>query len=117
MYILGEVMGQELNMLIDTGSSVSMMSLDTWKRLKLPGMKLRKTLNTLMSVGGTVVQTYGRRVIVIGVGGVQLAHDFEIGDCHEGIILGMDFIKGQVSEMNFENLTMMIGEKQMELIL
>ena len=70
MYVAGEVMNQEMNMLIDTGSSVSMMSMNTWKRLKLPGMKLRKTSNTLMSVGGTVVQTYGRREIVIEIGGI-----------------------------------------------
>ena len=29
----------------------------------------------------------------------------------------MDFIKGQVSEMNFESLTMTIGEREVELIL
>ena len=57
------------------------------------------------------------RKLMIGIGKVQLAHDFEIGDCQDGIILGMDFIMVQVSEMNFEDLTMKIGEKQIELIL
>ena len=109
IYVAGEVMGQELNMMIDTGSSVSIMSLDMWNQLKLPGMKMRKTTNTLTNVEGAVMQTYCRREIVIWIGKVQLAHDLEIGDCQDGIILGMDFIKIQVLEMNFEDLTIKIG--------
>ena len=89
-------------MLIDTGSTVSMMNLPTWNRLKQNGMKLRASTTKLIAVNGGAFKSHRRRDIPVQIGNFQRFQDMEIGDCQDEVILGIDFLKKHVTAMDLD---------------
>ena len=102
-------------MLIDTGSTVSIMNYATWKRLKKSGMDMRKSPVKLTGVDGGTFKSYGRRDIPVEIGDLQMVQDMEIGDCQDDVMLGMDFLKQHTSSIDFERPSLTIGEREVEL--
>ena len=115
IYLEGEIYGQKLTMLLDTGSSVSLMSIETWRRLKGPNMKLQTTEVKLKGVGGQPVATIGRKEIPITIGRTRVLQEVIVGACQDGMILGIDFLSRHVSRLNFPDLKIHIGNEEIEM--
>ena len=96
-------------MVIDTGSTVTMMNQQTWNRLKRTGMWLKKTTMRLFTVDGTETRSYGNQTFPIKVRGMELRQRMEVTDCEDDIVLGMDFINNFVKVIDIENLQLHIG--------
>ena len=113
VYFSGEIFGQTVSMLVDTGSYISLMNLTTWDRLKLPGLHLHETTVQPTGAEGGKLTLHGRRDIPIKINDVQLTHNIDIGECTmctaDDDILGMDFLKMHVTAMDVEALTMRLG--------
>jgi hypothetical protein len=116
IYIQGEVYGQILTMLIDTGSTVSILNIEAWQRLKQPGMKLQPHGTNICGVGGDQLATWGKREIPIKIGQANILQEMVVGACTDGVILGMDFLRQHVSRLDFPRLTMTIGEEDIDIL-
>ena len=115
VYLNGTIFDQEIGMLIDTGSAVSILKHSTWKKLRPSGMDLRKTRVQLTGITGGSIQSYGRRDIPIQLGEIQVLQDMEVGDCQDDVILGMDFLRNHVTGIDFVKPSLTIGEQEVEL--
>jgi hypothetical protein len=102
-------------MLVDTGSTVSIVKYETWKRIKRPGMDLRRSPVQLSGVDGGTFKSYGRRDIPITIGDVVVMQNVEVGDCQDDVILGMDFLKAHSTGIDFGRPSLMIGDEEVEL--
>ena len=104
-------------MLIDTGSAATLMNLQTWNRLKTPGSKLKKTDAALMSASGGDIVLYGKKDVIIKIGEKSVMHEMEIGNCQDGVILGLDFIRSHIQNLDIVSLTADIAGSREELTL
>jgi hypothetical protein len=115
IYIQGEVYGQTFTMLVDTGSTVSILSIDARKRLKEPGMKLQLHNTNLFGLGGDHLATWGKRDIPIKIGRASILQEMIVGACTDGVILGMEFLRQHVTQPDFPSLTMTIDKEEIDI--
>ena len=117
MCIQGEIQREVFQMIVDTGSTITLMNKSTWLRLKSPGEKLKKSSLRLSTMDGTETASHGSREFVIRVAGIDFRQKIEVTDCEDPVVLGMDFIKKNVQAMDFERLLMRICSREIPMTL
>ena len=117
VYVLGDIFGEKIHMVVDTGSTICMISLMVWNRVKRSGMTLRTTTTKLWTVDGSVARSYGRRILPLTIGGVTKKQMVEVTDCQYEFILGMNFMRAHVDGLNFKALRMKMASQDVEMTL
>lgn len=113
----GDIYGEEVHMVVDTGSTICMISLMVWNRVKRNGMTLRTTTAKLWTVDGSVARSYGRRIIPLTIGGVTKKQMVEVTDCQDEFVLGMNYMREHVSGLDFKRLRMHFGAREVKLMM
>ena len=112
---MGDIFGEPIHMVVDTGSTICMISLLVWNRVKRNGMTLRTTTTKLWTVDGSVARSYGRRIIPLTIGGVTKKQVVEVTDCQDEFILGMNFMRAHVDGLNFKELRMRMASQDISM--
>ena len=88
-----KINGVKGNVLIDTGSAVSILSSKTFELLENARTQLGSVFNTLTAADGGIIETYGKGSLSFQLGDFDFTQDFKkadiLGDFQE--ILGFDF--------------------------
>lgn len=91
------VQNVQFNALLDTGSIISTINSETWKKIQTSKNKLKQSeLSFITGAGGTAHQVDGKIELHIKIGGLKLSQTFHVIQdlCHL-LIWGTDFMKQQ----------------------
>ena len=103
MYVPGKVFDVELDWLVDTGCSTSLLSVGFFKKLtkKWP-IQLQDDGEELRSADGGSLTVWGRTDVTLSVGGEEYCHSVIVADLTNEGILGMDFLKMYGGTLDFK---------------
>ena len=94
LFVRGNVGGKECNLLIDTGSGVTLLRPDIWKRIQYqsPQHQLVPEPRRIVTVTGEVAKVKGAADLHIFIGNSSACHHVIIADILDECILGADFL-------------------------
>ena len=103
LVVPGRVSGLGVNMLVDSGATVSVLSTALWEALhrKCPGWTMLSTDCCIRTVSGEFAKARGRVVLEVELGERFYTHQFIVMDIMEEMILGMDFIQKYQVDCNW----------------
>ena len=92
MVVKGNCAGQPVHYFLDTGSSVSIISISFVKFMNLND-KIRPCHNKLTSFSGNSIKIFGEIPLPFSVAGLELGHTFIVSEFNDAeILMGMDII-------------------------
>ena len=96
-YVTGLIGKLSVNLLVDTGSAMSLLSVETFKKIKGADSSLRPTDARLSIASGKPMDVSGEADIRLRIGGIVYPRTVVIADLGgmEGI-LGLDFLKAKL---------------------
>lgn len=103
VYVTGHIEGHETDMLLDTGSSVTLVHRRLFSRLgkNLPIATFR---DPIVSANGELLDIVGTCKLRISLGGVDVMHSVLVaGDITQDCLLGVDFLSANKFKIDFEH--------------
>ena len=80
--------------LVDTGSSVTLISKSFWVKVQHSPLTLDPVLKSpIVSVDGSPVTVFGRTTATFVIDGRELCHSVYIADVESDVVLGLDFLR------------------------
>jgi len=114
LYVAGTIHGTGVDLLIDTGATVTILSRDVYRRIK------PEKRPDLIPVRGKVSLADGRPMSVDGKGlfeislhGVRRRHKMLVADISAGGILGLDFLKFNSCRLDVNKSRLSIGKENL----
>ena len=110
LFLPGSVYGVDLDWLVDTGCSVTLLSMRSYKNI--PGHqrpKLNPFNSKLTQAGGTPLQVLGTADMSIKVGRQKIKHSVVVADCLDQGILGLDFLTQHGARIDLCNSSISIS--------
>ena len=94
LVVVGKIHNVVQGMLVDSGSTISIISRTLWNALKRdnPGMTLLPTAATIRTASGDLMPAVGRVALEVELAGQHYLWLFYVLDSPEQVILGMDFL-------------------------
>jgi len=93
MFVKAKVNGLEVNLLVDTGATVTLISKELYERMKDP---VKTQMNRdIYSAGGEKLNIFGKTVVDVEIGKLLASSVAVIADISIDGILGLDFQKSQ----------------------
>ena len=98
-------------MLVDTGSAVSLLRLDVWKRIMAGSLAPCPTLR-LLGAGGEPLSVHGRAYTTLLLGTKSFPLNMVVVDpLTSPAILGLDFLMDQQATISFSDRTLQLKEE------
>ena len=82
-----------VNLLVDTGVAITLMSSAVFERVDLPDADLEQVECNICTADGTPIRVHGERVMQLTIGSLRVEHPVIVADIKVDLILGMDFLK------------------------
>ena len=118
--IKGKVQGKEMNLFLDTGAAVSLITREGLMGLKGEGLKMKENVDgpQLTDVNDHPIKTQGVVVVRVAVG--KIKKDITVLVCENinipcPILLGMDAIRRFKLELDFETNKVICGDSEIKL--
>lgn len=109
VYVLGQVGGQQVEMLVDTGSAVTLVHQRLMNKVH-EKVELHKVSGPVVSANGQPLDIRGTCDMHIRLQGVDVIHPVLVaGDVTQDCLLGMDFLDKHECKINFADKTLHIG--------
>ena len=104
LIVPGRLKGVALNMLVDSGSTISIISRSLWRALQrdYPELSLLPTAARIRTASGEEVPAVGRVAMDVELAGRHYMSLFYVLDSAETIILGMDFLARYEAECDWK---------------
>ena len=118
IYIPTTIGNQEIFMLLDTGATVSILSLRTYQALpqdSLPDLSPPDT--GIFTANGQPVDVKGRLCVSLAIGAQTLQHMFYVADIESEVILGLDFLDSHECTLNVAGQTLVYHGQEIPLYL
>lgn len=110
MFITGVVENQKLQLLIDTGSTITILSNTAYNRMK-ELIELSGTNVKLLQADGTPVEVTGKASITMRIGTSLHQVETVVADIEHDGILGMDFLQGRNASINCNDMCVRINNE------
>ena len=113
----GSAHGRDIDWLIDTGCSVTLMATRVYERIpdhEKP--RLSPYTKVLTQAGGTPLEVLGMADMAVKVGQQRLRHTVIIADCVDSGILGLDFMIKHGGQIDLKSSTMKISNVTIPLV-
>ncbi len=102
--------------LIDTGASLTILSLKTWDIIsRTCSSKLVVFKSKIYTASGEHMQVKGKTSVNIEIGGVSCITDVIVADIDMDTIIGLDFLKAHNCQLDMVNDTLKVGEQNCKL--
>ena len=104
--------------LIDTGATLSILSLKAWDVISQSSSnELKKFSMQVFTASGSQIEVKGKATVIIEICGVQCVTEIVVADIDMDAILGLDFLKANSCRLDIENNTLKIKSKSCKLSL
>ena len=111
-YLLSTVEGESLNILIDTGSTISILNTDFAKSLpNFHPLNVQPVSTKLVSVTGALSHFEGILTVDLKIGKQSFKHNMYLANIPNKGILGMDFLRNKCSLLCTTNELLVNEEK------
>lgn len=111
-YVKGVIEGMEVQMLVDSGSSVSLMSADF--RMSIPTLRnrpLRKDYVSAHAVNGQMLDTLGTITVTFQLGTESWQHVFHVlRETTQTVLLGWDFLLKNHALLDLSNAKLQLWD-------
>ena len=106
VYVVGHIEGYKTDMLLDTGSSVTLVHRRLFNKLG-PNLPLEEFREPIISANGDLLDIVGTCKLRLCVGGVDVVHSVLVaGDITQDCLIGVDFLVGNKCKLDFETGTL-----------
>ena len=102
--------GHKLNLLVDTGATVNLLSTEWWKAYGRPG-RLRESTATLSTADGKALVVEGQVHGELECGGHKVVTTFVVANIGAAGILGADFIRRERAVVDLAGERLLWGER------
>lgn len=117
MCVEGEVLGRTFQIIVDTGSSITMINKNAWEEIRQPDMVLKGPCLRLTMVDGSETTSYGKHEVTLTIRGMKFQIQLEITDCEDDLVLGLDFMRQHVRALDLDRLKMKIRRQEVPITL
>ena len=93
MFAVSKIGNEKVNLLIDTGSPASLLSVEIFEMLGFDKSILQIESSLLAEAGDSELEVYGKAKIKFDLNSTQLEHEFVIAKLDMQGILGMNFLE------------------------
>lgn len=113
LFISGELAGLEINILVDTGAAVSLVSETVFRKVNI---KITEGRDNIVGACGEPMFVLGQASCVLKLGRQTINHNFYIvRDLHYECLLGVDFLKKNQCDILLSEGTIKINGEQVSL--
>ena len=95
---------------VDTAADITMISHQVFERMR-PKPEVREAMDIRMAGEGSLMRAKRLSDVHISVDGMVFHHPVYVGPLQDDMLLGVDFIRGAVSEISVRSGTMTIGDR------
>ena len=111
MHICGRIFDNDVQFLIDSGASVSIISPVVFSNItEHTNFKLEQSNVTMTAADGNVIKCFGTGLFTIEMNGIEYEHQFWIAEISMDAILGFDFLKKNKCIIDFEYDKLLMDE-------
>jgi len=93
LFAVSKIGNEKVNLLIDTGSPASLLSVEIFEMLGFDKSILQIESSLLAEAGDSELEVYGKAKIKFDLNSTQLEHEFVIAKLDMQGILGMNFLE------------------------
>lgn len=113
MFVLCRIAEHFVPMLVDTGSSKSLISKDFYDSLDMTNVTSEKTNTKLLTANSTEINVFGELMLPLTIGSKEYTQNFIVADLKEfkGII-GMDFLGSHQGKVDIDKKTLKLGKSK-----
>lgn len=104
-FVTAKVNGLEVDRLVDTGASITLVCSQFWKELE-SGKKLEVCQKEIFSASGSMLDINSQACLSFETDGVQYCSKVIITGIENNVILGLVFLSKYDGEINLQNGTM-----------
>ena len=109
LFVTGSAFGRDLDWLIDTGCSVTLLSTEVYYSIPASKRPKLSPYNRLLTqAGGTPLDVLGAAQMTVKIGNQKLKHAIIIADCVDCGILGLDFLSEHGGQIDLKSSTIKI---------
>jgi hypothetical protein len=116
LYVEGTLENCLMSMIVDTGSTISLLSGQALRKFGLNMSNVQPVKNSLRSVTGEKMSLFGRIVLKLRIANRDFFQSFWIADMNEECILGCDFLEQHGCCLDMTNKCMMIEDMRVPLL-
>ncbi len=108
--------GLRVNMLVDSGTSQSLLSCRSWERLYElnPSLMLISTGWQLRSASGSLLYVQGQVLAEIRLAGQYYTWQFVVADIQESGVLGMEFLRHYNTKSDMGKQVLILGSRELK---
>ena len=107
----GKLNGYEVDCLVDTGATLSVLSTRAWKMMDGQGSKLKAFDKEIVSASGNPLRIEGTTTVTIDLDGTHCSCNVIVADVESDIILGLDFLKKERGHISVESNSLVLKDK------
>lgn len=113
MFVLCRIAEHFVPMLVDTGSSKSLISKDFYDSLDMTNVTSEKTNTKLLTANSTEINVFGEVMLPLTIGSKEYTQHFIVADIKEfkGII-GMNFLGSHQGKVDIDKKTLKLGKSK-----
>lgn len=108
LYVRGHINGTQINFLIDSGSTVTLISKQMFDRLGIVSLSVRNKNMSIQGVDGSDIKIYGREQFQIKLGHKKIEHPVIVCNITTDGIIGQDFILKHARHLDFDTLQLIL---------
>lgn len=110
----GLVEGRKTNMLLDTGSAVTIICAEVWNELKCVAntCELQEVSQSVVTADGSSLELLGQVTLSVEIGGLVRLHPILVAkNLTQECILGADFLVAHGCVIDYSTKTLLAGDK------
>ena len=116
LYVNGNIYGENIKFLIDTGSSVSILARRIFQRIsRVNALKVREFTERLVLADGSQLPVHGVIDLPLAFEGITVEHPVIIAEIESDMLLGIDFIKDKRCELSYGEGVFRVEDTSLEL--
>ena len=111
LYLTGKLNGYEVDCLVDTGATLSVLSTRAWKMIDGQGSKLKTFDKEIVSASGNPLRIEGTTTVNLDLDGTHCSCNVIVADVESDIILGLHSLKKERGHINVETNSLVLKDK------
>ncbi|MCG7879813.1 MAG: RNase H-like domain-containing protein, partial [Candidatus Thiodiazotropha endolucinida] len=112
LYAKARLNGYDVDCLVDTGATLSIVSTRAWHMIEDNSSDLQDFSREIVSASGTPLTVKGRTTVELIIGGMKCVFNVIVADVESDVILGLDFLKQENGHIDIETNNLIIKEKK-----
>lgn len=113
LYVKGYINEKAVNFLLDSGSTATLISKNTFDKLGIESLSVRNKNISIHGADGSNIKIYGKEQFQINLGQQIINHPVIVCNITTDGIIGQDFILKHAKQLDFDNLELVLrtGER------